>query len=496
MHANSEIHLFQQASRLSLFWNGLQLLQCEGLYWKLWQIQNQTLAAIDMVILKALMKQPQDRFESLLAFTQAFRQALPPVSDLEAMHTQGDDLAVTLALSREEAVSGANRTLTLPDGRYIRLSIPPGVQTGQTLRLKALSDQLDMSVSVQTVTVTIVITHPEHQPIPPLVPDEETILRTSTAVSSMKRDTPFPLVNKTMDSKPPAIVCSFPPTISSAEPPTFLAERSASEKQPISHHRQGFVSGKGLIMALLVLVLIAGSAGITFYLGRTSPPTAPTKSAPTTTQATSVNTATTATATVSPQTPTMTTTQPPAVSNPYPPYSGTLALNDPLSGNTRGYSWEEGTRDQGTCTFASGTYQSDIPLVGYFHSCLALSTDFSNCAYEVQMTLVSGSAGGIVFRADRATTHLYYFTVDRNGGYLLKAYYDKVGHSSVIARGSGISFHETELIGVVAQGSTISLYVNRQLIQQVQDGTFMQGQVGVVVYQGEAIFGSAKIWAL
>ncbi len=44
--------------------------------------------------------------------------------------------------------------------------------------------------------------------------------------------------------------------------------------------------------------------------------------------------------------------------------------------------------------------------------------------------------------------------------------------------------------------STISLYVNRQLIQQVQDGTFMQGQVGVVVYQGEAIFGSAKIWAL
>ena len=454
--------------------------------------------AIDMVILKALMKQPQDRFESLLAFAQAFRQALPPVSDLEAMHVQGDDLAVTLALSREEAVSGANRTLTLPDGRYIRLSIPPGVQTGQTLLLKALSDQFDTDVSVQTVAVTIVITHPEHQPIPPLVPDEETILRTSPAVSSIKRDTPFPPVNKTMDSKPPAIVSNFPPTISSAEPPTFIAERSASEKQQISHHRQGFVSGKGLIMALLVLVLIAGSAGITFYLARTSPPTTPTKSAPATTQATTVNTATTATAiaTVSPQTPTMTTTQPAAVSNPYPPYSGTLALNDPLSDNTRGYSWEEGTRDQGTCTFASGTYQSDIPLAGYFHSCLALSTDFSNCAYEVQMTLVSGSAGGIVFRADRATTHLYYFTVDRNGGYLLKAYYDKVGHSSVIARGSGISFHETELIGVVAQGSTISLYVNRQLIQQVQDGTFMQGQVGVVVYQGEAIFGSAKVWAL
>src|SRR5207248_11044463 len=106
------------------------------------------------------------------------------------------------------------------------------------------------------------------------------------------------------------------------------------------------------------LLLMTGSPEITFPLPQTPPPPPPTKPPPATTQATTVNTATTATAiaTVSPQTPTMTTKQPAAVSNPYPPYSGALALNDPLSGNTRGYSWEEGTRDQGTCTFASGTY--------------------------------------------------------------------------------------------------------------------------------------------
>jgi hypothetical protein len=112
------------------------------------------------------------------------------------------------------------------------------------------------------------------------------------------------------------------------------------------------------------------------------------------------------------------------------------------------------------------------------------------------MTLVSASAGGIVFRANRATTHLYYFTVDRKGGYLLKAYYDKAGDATVIASGSGITFSDTEIIGVVAQGNTLSLYINRQLIRQVQDTTFTQGQVGVVVYQGSGMFSNARLWTL
>lgn len=182
--------------------------------------------------------------------------------------------------------------------------------------------------------------------------------------------------------------------------------------------------------------------------------------------------------------------------NPYPPYAGTLALNDPLSDNSRGYGWEEGTRDQGTCTFVRGAYQSAIPLAAHFHSCLALSTNFSDFAYEVQMSLISASAGGIVFRADRSTTHLYYFTVDRTGGYLLKAYYDNVGDATVVASGSGIAFSDTEIIGIVVQGNTFSLYVNHQLIRQVQDGTFTQGQVGVVVYEGSGVFNNAKVWRL
>jgi hypothetical protein len=206
-----------------------------------------------------------------------------------------------------------------------------------------------------------------------------------------------------------------------------------NESQTTGYRRHG--GGKALLLVLLILILIAGSVGVTFTLARSSAPFPPKGSITATASLTTpLATATTSqplaavspTASTSLPTPIATVTGQATLQNPYPPFTGTLVLNDSLKDNSKGYSWEEGTRDQGTCTFTQGAYQADIPLAGYFHSCLAMSPNFKNFAFEVQMTLVSSSAGGIVFRANRATTHLYYFDVNRNGGYLLKAYYDKV----------------------------------------------------------------------
>ena len=265
-------------------------------------------------------------------------------------------------------------------------------------------------------------------------------------------------------------------TLISALDKTALSRRGRNDQ--MTGQRRGFVNGKGLLVIFLVLILMAGTAGLTYYLVRPLPQ----KTVGVT--PTPVGT-TSATSTAQPQ-----------PSNPYPPYTGTLALNDPLADNTRGYSWEEGTRDQGTCAFIEGTYHSNIPLTGYFHSCVVLSTHFSNFAFEVQMSLISGTAGGIVFNADRATTHFYSFTIDRNGAYFLRAYYDKVGGFTPLASGSGVSFNGTGLIGVVEQGTNISLYLNHQIVQQVNTAPAGQGQLGVVVYEGEAVFSNARAWVL
>src|SRR5579864_1620308 len=49
------------------------------------------------------------------------------------------------------------------------------------------------------------------------------------------------------------------------------------------------------------------------------------------------------------------------VRDPYPPYGGTLVLNDPLNDNSQGYNWDEyalsGTKD---CRFVAGAYESTI----------------------------------------------------------------------------------------------------------------------------------------
>src|SRR5690349_19474674 len=45
------------------------------------------------------------------------------------------EIRATLALSQSEAQSGSSRTLNLPGGRRITVSIPPGVYNGQELRV-------------------------------------------------------------------------------------------------------------------------------------------------------------------------------------------------------------------------------------------------------------------------------------------------------------------------------------------------------------------------
>ena len=82
--------------------------------------------AIDAVLLRALAKQPDERFPSVTAFARAFH---------EAMQSDGD-LHATLAISRAEAESGTTRTLTLPGGRQVSVTVPAGVGDRATLRLE------------------------------------------------------------------------------------------------------------------------------------------------------------------------------------------------------------------------------------------------------------------------------------------------------------------------------------------------------------------------
>ena len=59
---------------------------------------------------------------------------------------------------------------------------------------------------------------------------------------------------------------------------------------------------------------------------------------------------------------------------------------------------------------------------------------------------------------------------------------------------------QQNLIAVVANGSTITLYVNNQQVTSVDDSTYSQGQIGVVADDEgnptEVEFRDAKVWTL
>ncbi len=256
---------------------------------------------------------------------------------------------------------------------------------------------------------------------------------------------------------------------------------------------------------LLVLLLIIG--GLVVALLRPGPSPLPSNPAQTTATARAQATATltsslTATAQASTN---ATATVIAANPDPYPPGKGQLALYDPLSDNSKGYGWDTGTTNNGTCDFSAGAYHVSPAKTNFFYLCSSKASNYSNFAFEVQMNIIKGDCGGIIFRGDSVNGKFYFFDVCQNGSYSLYMYPDFSGTTSKeLAGGSSaaikMGLNQPQVVAVVAQGGTLILYINKQEIKSVTDTTFSQGQIGLVADSSsnptEVVFSNAKVWKL
>jgi hypothetical protein len=198
---------------------------------------------------------------------------------------------------------------------------------------------------------------------------------------------------------------------------------------------------------------------------------------------------------------THTTSPSPQLSNPYT-HGGNLVLNDPLNDNNKGYNWLTGTNERGaTCEFGEGAYHTTQPAHGFFHACDARNTDFSNFIFEVDMTLVAGDYAGVLFR--KASNDKYYiFHLATDGAYDLRLYSQSGSEGQSLVKGStSINLYQENLIAVVANQNTITMYVNHQLIRSVNDNALIHGRIAVLVGNNtvelaEARFRNAKVWAI
>jgi eukaryotic-like serine/threonine-protein kinase len=183
---------------------------------------------------------------------------------------------------------------------------------------------------------------------------------------------------------------------------------------------------------------------------------------------------------------------------PYPPF-GAIALEDPLNDNSNGYNWLDSGGGAGFCTFKQGAYHVSDLQQGSNHFCLP-NASFTDFAYQVQMTIIKGDVGGIAFRADKVKENGYLFLIGQDGKYRLYIFTN--ASSTVLRSGSSNSINkglnQTNTVAVVANGSTIDLYVNNHKIDSVTNSTYSQGLIGVTATElnnpTEVVFSNAKVW--
>lgn len=181
-------------------------------------------------------------------------------------------------------------------------------------------------------------------------------------------------------------------------------------------------------------------------------------------------------------------------------------MNDSLVQNSTS-SWIEVTLARGGCSFINGGYHA-LVLQTDPVSCLAQGTDFSDFAFQVQMTIERGGEGGLLFRSDSISstnypnsTNYYLFTIN-TGGYYELAYKGDVlvtllgGNNAAIKTGTG----QSNQLTVIAQGDLFSLYVNGTFIGSTKDSHRASGMVGVFAQytlgETEIAFQNARAWGL
>jgi hypothetical protein len=157
----------------------------------------------------------------------------------------------------------------------------------------------------------------------------------------------------------------------------------------------------------------------------------------------------------------------------------------------------------GGCAFVSGALHSSISQKQFYVPCFAHATNFSNFIFDVQMTIVKGDEGGVIFRGNDAASKFYYFRVGRDGIYTLNVSKDDKNSapilfdtSSAIKTGAG----QTNQLRVVAQGHNIYLYINQQFVGSTSDPSYNAGEIGVFAgdnqHATDVAFSNARVWPL
>lgn len=184
-----------------------------------------------------------------------------------------------------------------------------------------------------------------------------------------------------------------------------------------------------------------------------------------------------------------------------PDYQSSLKNGDDSAAN-----WDENSQ----CVFQSDGYHISQPASGsYFKGCREQNKTYGDLALTVDVTIFSGHSAGIFFRL---STNLignydgYLFEVDSQGNY--KISYEQGTGIHIIKDWSTTpllqsGYHVTNLLQLVARGSTFLFYANGKFLTQIQDSYYSAANtIGFLATASpgesaaEVVYSNLKVYAL
>jgi eukaryotic-like serine/threonine-protein kinase len=413
---------------------------------------------IDTVLLHALKKQPEERFSSISAFSQAFQQA-------SGFIQQGTPIprASTGAIPAVQSQPSQENVQRTPDA--LRSTIYPSTPST-----------------------------PDHSSTPPPHPPAEP----TVIADPLKATAEAALQSPPLPSEPTLAVDSMqiaPQATLQPPPPPLVSQSNSTQKSR---------NKRPLLLVLVILLIIASVAGLGTYQNHVQQVNADATASADNATADAATAIVYANATATAVANTAATAQAVA-DNPYPSYlpgNGTLAFVDPLQASNQ-WSEDSSNTDGGMCQFSNGAYVVSETQTNYYKYCGTTQT-FDNFAFEVQLTITQGDCGGIDFRID--SPKLYYFHICQNGAYKIVRYVSNSGSDAAVLLEStstaiNTGLNQQNTIAVVANDSTLTFYVNKQQIDQEQDSNYSSGEIGLLAdpqYNNatSVAYTNARLWTL
>lgn len=205
-------------------------------------------------------------------------------------------------------------------------------------------------------------------------------------------------------------------------------------------------------------------------------------------------------------TPTVAAPTLPNEKNPYPPQTGTLVLKDPMHDNNQGNMWQEGSSNGIICRFNGDKYHVTKASGSALCASQSPATLLQNLTIEADLTLQSGTYMGLATRIDAGKGTGYLFIVGTDGTYAINEVNIKATGSGQVRQirqgfSQALPFGANEVkMAVVVRGSQLTLFVNNQQIDSVNDSQLSNsGGIGLFVNGNSALnlaVSNVRVWKL